>query len=62
MKNDVVQVSIIIPAHNEKELIFRTIRSVIGSAEYSTRNGINAEIIVVEDNVDAVTKEYVKKH
>ncbi len=58
MLNDV---SCVINAHREGNILFPTIRSVRRAVEYAQSCGLQADIHIVVDNPDSITKEIVAR-
>ncbi len=58
MTSSEVDISVIIPAHNEGFLVHRTIRSVVAAIEEARDAEISVEIIAVLDNPTGATQKY----
>lgn len=55
-------ITVIVTAHAEGRLLHRTLRSVEVATEYARSQDIRCEVIVVADNADNVTADYLEVH
>lgn len=62
MVGQTYDITVIVTAHAEGRLIHRTLRSVEVATEYARSRDIRCEVIVVADNADSSTADYLDVH
>lgn len=60
-RRDGVDISVVITAHREGPLVFRTLKSVYAAIEMAEQDGIACEIIVTLDRADDATRGYLNR-
>jgi glycosyltransferase involved in cell wall biosynthesis len=62
MNSQEYDISVVIPAHNEGRLAHHTMNSLFRAVDYSRKQGLKTEIIVILDSADKKTTEYFQKY
>ncbi len=57
-----MDISVVTTAHNEGRLLHRTLRSIRRALAHAEADGVRGELIVVLDNPDTATVDYVAEH
>jgi glycosyltransferase involved in cell wall biosynthesis len=62
VKQQDIDISVVVPAHHEQELSHRTMRSIWRTIHHAAGYGVSCEVLVVLDRPDEETRRYFTKH